>query len=87
LHEEAWGERRAMEGIREGIDFWVSLKTIGLAALLGGVIGLERELADKPAGLRTHILVAVAAALFVILGFAAVERIRKRRVPPHVRIC
>jgi putative Mg2+ transporter-C (MgtC) family protein len=70
-----------MEGIREGIDFWVSLETVGLAALLGGVIGLERELADKPAGLRTHILVAVAAALFVILGFAAVETFREHDLP------
>lgn len=38
-----------------------------LAALMGGVIGLEREWRRRPAGLRTHILVAVAAALFAIL--------------------
>lgn len=35
-----------------------------LAAVLGGVVGLERELAGKPAGLRTNLLVAVGAALF-----------------------
>ncbi|UWQ23006.1 MgtC/SapB family protein [Jannaschia sp. W003] len=40
-----------------------------LAALvLGAVIGFEREWRDKPAGLRTHMLVAAAAALFVIVG-------------------
>jgi putative Mg2+ transporter-C (MgtC) family protein len=39
-----------------------------LAGLFGGLIGLERELADKPAGLRTHILVAMTAALLVALG-------------------
>ncbi len=39
-----------------------------LAAILGGVVGLEREFANKPAGLRTHMLVAGASALFVVLG-------------------
>lgn len=37
-----------------------------LAALLGGVMGYEREQAHKPAGLRTNILVCVGAALFTI---------------------
>jgi putative Mg2+ transporter-C (MgtC) family protein len=36
------------------------------AALLGAVIGIQRERAGKPAGLRTHMLVALGAALFVI---------------------
>ena len=39
-----------------------------LAALLGGVIGFERERREKPAGLRTHILVSVAAALFILIS-------------------
>jgi putative Mg2+ transporter-C (MgtC) family protein len=39
-----------------------------LAAVLGGLIGFERELRDHPAGLRTHITVAVGSALFVIAG-------------------
>jgi putative Mg2+ transporter-C (MgtC) family protein len=39
-----------------------------LAMLLGGIIGAEREMADKPAGLRTHMLVAGSAALLVGLG-------------------
>lgn len=34
-----------------------------LAVILGGVIGLEREIAGKPAGLRTNILICVGAAL------------------------
>ena len=37
-----------------------------LAMLLGGVIGLERELRDRAAGFRTHILVCVGAATFTI---------------------
>ncbi len=39
------------------------LLKLGLAVLLGGVIGLEREIAGKPAGLRTNILICVGAAL------------------------
>jgi putative Mg2+ transporter-C (MgtC) family protein len=39
-----------------------------LAMALGAVVGWEREVADKPAGLRTHMLIAGAAALFVALG-------------------
>ena len=40
-----------------------------IAAVLGGMIGFEREVHTAEAGLRTHILVAVAAALFTILAF------------------
>ncbi|WP_144640675.1 MgtC/SapB family protein [Bordetella genomosp. 13] len=37
-----------------------------MAALLGGLLGYERERSGKSAGLRTHILVALGAALFVL---------------------
>jgi putative Mg2+ transporter-C (MgtC) family protein len=40
-----------------------------IAAVLGGMIGFERQLHTAEAGLRTHILVAIAAALFTILAF------------------
>jgi putative Mg2+ transporter-C (MgtC) family protein len=36
------------------------------AAVLGGIVGIQRERTGKPAGLRTHILVSVATAVFVI---------------------
>ncbi|MBK0394728.1 MgtC/SapB family protein [Ramlibacter algicola] len=36
-----------------------------VAAMLGGLLGLERELTGKPAGLRTHMLVALGSAMFV----------------------
>lgn len=39
-----------------------------MAMFLGGLIGFERETADKPAGLRTHMLVAGSAALLTGLG-------------------
>ena len=38
-----------------------------LAALLGGVLGYEREQKGKAAGIRTHMLVAMGAALFVLV--------------------
>ncbi len=41
---------------------------VALAMLLGGMIGFEREAADKPAGFRTHMLVAGASALLVGLS-------------------
>jgi len=44
------------------------LLKILLAALLGGIIGLERELAHKEAGLRTNILISMGAALFTVLS-------------------
>lgn len=40
-----------------------------IASVLGGLIGLERGHQSGTAGLRTHILIAVAAALFTILSF------------------
>jgi len=44
------------------------LGKVALAALLGGVVGIEREFAERPAGLRTHMLVGATAALFVMLA-------------------
>lgn len=42
-----------------------------VSAFLGGVIGYEREHMEKPAGLRTHMLVAIGACLFTILSVYA----------------
>src|SRR5499427_5825114 len=39
-----------------------------LAAVLGGIIGLERKIRDKPAGLRTNMLICVGSALFMSLS-------------------
>lgn len=38
-----------------------------IASILGGLLGYERELKGKSAGLRTHMLVAVGAALFILV--------------------
>ncbi|MGH3423229.1 MAG: MgtC/SapB family protein [Nocardioidaceae bacterium] len=47
---------------------WVQLADLGVALVLTAVIGLERELRAKSAGLRTHTLVGVGAALFVLVS-------------------
>lgn len=53
-----------------------SLARLVLAAVLGGVIGLERELRHRPAGLRTNMFICFGAALFTILSDAlAVEHL------------
>ena len=45
---------------------------LGLATLLGGAIGLERELGGKPAGLRTNILICIGSVLYTHLSIAMV---------------
>jgi putative Mg2+ transporter-C (MgtC) family protein len=45
-----------------------ALLRLALAAALGGLIGVERELREREAGLRTHLLVALGSALFTIVG-------------------
>ncbi len=45
-----------------------ALLRLGLAAGLGALLGLEREEADKPAGVRTFSLVALGSALFSVIG-------------------
>src|SRR5512137_2356971 len=39
-----------------------------LAAVLGGIIGYQRERAGKPAGLRTHMLICIGATLFTLVS-------------------
>jgi putative Mg2+ transporter-C (MgtC) family protein len=46
------------------LELWILLR-LTVASLLGGIIGFERERTGKDAGLRTHMLVALGAALFV----------------------
>jgi putative Mg2+ transporter-C (MgtC) family protein len=56
---------------RFGQQTWLPFSVISgrllLAALLGSLVGMEREWRNRPAGLRTHILVCVATALISIL--------------------
>jgi putative Mg2+ transporter-C (MgtC) family protein len=53
---------------------WEALARVGLAGVLGAVVGLDRELKAKPAGVRTHMLVAMGAALFMSGGLLVYAR-------------
>lgn len=50
-----------------------ALLRLGLAAVAGAIIGLEREERDKPAGVRTFAIVAMGSALFSLIGLIAFD--------------
>jgi putative Mg2+ transporter-C (MgtC) family protein len=50
------------------IEGWRQVGELGLALVLSALIGLEREIRQKNAGLRTHTLVGVGAALFMLIS-------------------
>jgi putative Mg2+ transporter-C (MgtC) family protein len=50
------------------VEWWDVLIRLAVAAGLTGAIGLERELRERAAGLRTHMLVGIGAALFTIVS-------------------
>ena len=62
------------------------LASITCAMLIGGLIGLEREQAEKPAGFRAHMLIAGAAALLAGLGDTLAERFSAETYAGIVRI-
>ena len=61
------------------VEWWDLLVRIAVAAALTGAIGLERELRERAAGLRTHMLVGVGSALLEAV-VAAARRAGCRRV-------
>lgn len=60
---EALGGHRAVMPPLQAV-----LRTLA-AVIVGCLIGLDRELRNKPAGMRTHILISLAAALFTLITF------------------
>lgn len=50
-----------------------AMARLAAALLCGGLIGVDRELHHRPAGLRTHMLVGLASSLFTILTFEIVD--------------
>lgn len=57
---------------------------LGLAALFSGLVGFEREARQKAAGLRTHMLVGLGAALFGLLSLDAFEAEDRSRIAAQV---
>lgn len=64
---------------------WNLILRLFLAGVMGGLIGLERELRAKEAGFRTHFIVALGSALFMIISqFAFSGRFDAARVAAQV---
>lgn len=64
---------------------WNFILRLFIAGLLGGIIGLEREFRAKEAGLRTHFLVALGSALFMLISqYAFTGRFDAARVAAQV---
>ena len=61
-----------------GLETYIGILT---AAFLGSLIGLERELHGQPAGLRTHMILAVGAALAAVLSISYSEFISNPKLP------
>jgi putative Mg2+ transporter-C (MgtC) family protein len=58
--------REITNGLPDATEFARAVVRLLVAALLGAVVGFERERAGKAAGLRTHMLVALGAALLML---------------------
>ncbi|MGG7645723.1 MgtC/SapB family protein [Rhodovulum sp. YNF3179] len=63
----------------------VAALRLAAAMVLGGIIGFEREMHDKPAGLRTHMMIALAACLFTLASFELME-VAAAREDDNVRL-
>ena len=50
---------------------WIMALRLLLAAVLGGIIGYQRERTGKPAGLRTHMLICIGATIFTLVSIYA----------------
>lgn len=53
---------------------------IAIAGVLGGAVGIQRQAAAKPAGFRTHLIVAAAAAAFTAMG----AHLHDTRIPSYI---
>ncbi len=68
------------------VTTWESAGRLGLALVLGALIGAQRELDGRPAGLRTHALLALATALFGLLSIGAFEPFVVERAESNVQV-
>lgn len=70
----------------EAMDFdWDLILRLFMGGMMGGLIGLEREFRAKEAGLRTHFIVALGSALFMMISqFAFSGRFDAARVAAQV---
>lgn len=69
-------EELLVTGLRTSIPELEILLRLLLASLFGAIIGFDREVRRKPAGLRTHMLVSLAAAIFTVITFELFEQVQ-----------
>jgi putative Mg2+ transporter-C (MgtC) family protein len=65
-------------------ELWL-LGKVGIAAVCGAVIGLEREYRRKPAGLRTQMIVAAASALLTVVATVITDTVHDTELEAFVR--
>lgn len=58
---------------------WDVFSRLSVAIVVGGIVGFDREMRNKPAGLRTHILISLAAALFTVITFELHAEVASQR--------
>lgn len=66
--------------LRSSTPEWIIAIRLGLACLFGGIIGLERELKERDAGLRTHMLTALGACAFTLVSWEIFEQVRQYQI-------
>jgi len=75
-YDEAWNTvHEEFTDIGDGAGIVRIVVRLGVAVVLGGVLGWERESVGAPAGLRTHMLVSLGSALFVLIPLQAGMRL------------
>jgi putative Mg2+ transporter-C (MgtC) family protein len=68
-----------LESVTKGASISEVAIRLLVAVIAGGLIGWDRERLDKPAGLRTHMLVALGSCSFTLLGFEVSGHLASRR--------
>jgi putative Mg2+ transporter-C (MgtC) family protein len=64
----------------DSLNHWDIACRLGAAVLAGGILGWERELQDKPAGLRTHMMVALGSAVPIIAALHFLSTANSSRI-------
>src|SRR5437899_9970268 len=67
-----------------GVVLSTTILRLTVAAFLGGIIGLERELKHRPAGLRTNMFICFGAAMFTILSSELAEPGDRARIAAQI---
>lgn len=62
------------------------LLDVAIASILAGMVGFEREVSNKPAGFRTHMIIGGASALLISLGEVLVHQFQDEAFAEYLRI-